>query len=146
MVDKNIRGALLGLKNRFSGFILFLLIAIFTVLLYGDSPQWLEKLNMGIQDMMYNFRGNLSPGDQIIIVGIDNKALKNIGGWPWHRDRIADLIYSISLSQPKVVFMDVFLSQDVDEDTSGNTGVLADLMGELDNVLGLEIRTERKQP
>jgi serine/threonine-protein kinase len=135
MEDKNIRGALLKLKNRFSGFILFVLIAIFIVLLYVDSPQWLEKLNMGIQDMMYNFRGNLSPGDQIIIVGIDNKALNNIGDWPWHRDRIADLIYSLSLSQPKVVFMDIFLPQDVDEDTSGNTGVLADLMGELDNVI-----------
>ena len=135
MVDKNIRGALLNLKSRFSGFILFILIAVFIILLYGDSPQWLEKLNMGIQDMMYNFRGNLSPGDQIIIVGIDDKALKNAGDWPWHRDRIADLIYTVSLSQPKVVFMDIFLPQDVDQDTSGNTEVLADLMDEFDNVI-----------
>ena len=135
MVDKNLRGALLSLKNRFSGFILFILIAVFIILLYGDSPQWLEKINMGIQDMMYNFRGNLSPGDQIIIVGIDDKALKNVGDWPWHRDRIADLIYMVSLSQPKVLFMDIFLPQDVDEDTSGNTGVLADLMEEFDNVI-----------
>ncbi|MGB2696444.1 MAG: serine/threonine-protein kinase [Candidatus Zixiibacteriota bacterium] len=135
MVDKDIRGAFLKLKSRFSGFILFVLIAIFIILLYGQSPQWLEKLDMGIQDMMYNFRGNLSPGDQIIIVGIDDKALKNVGDWPWRRDRIADLIYSVSLSQPRVVFMDMFLPQDVDEDTSGNTGVLADLIGELDNVI-----------
>jgi serine/threonine-protein kinase len=135
MVGKDIREKLALLKSRFSGFILFVIVAVFAILLYGDSPQWLEKLNLSIQDLMYDFRGSLSPGDQIIIVEIDEKAQKNAGEWPWHRDRLADLIYSISLAQPKVLFLDVFLPPDVEEDTSGNTEVLVDLMAELDNVI-----------
>lgn len=135
MVGKKIGEKLTVLKGRFSGFILFVLIAVFVILLYGDSPEWLEKLNLDVQDLMYDFRGSLSPGDQIIIVEIDQKALKNEGEWPWHRDRLADLIYSVSLGQPKVLFLDVFLPPDVDQDTSGNTEVLADLIAELGNVI-----------
>lgn len=135
MVGKNIREKLYLLKGKFSGFILFVLITVFVILLYGDSPQWLEKLDLGIQDLMYNFRGSIFPGDQIIIVGIDDEALRNMGDWPWHRDQLADLIYSVSLAEPKVLFLDDFLPPDVNEDTSGNTEILADLMGEFGNVI-----------
>jgi serine/threonine-protein kinase len=135
MAGKNIKESIFLLKSKFSGFVLFILITIFIILLYGDSPQWLEKINLGIQDLMYNFRGGLSPGDQIIMVGIDKKAFENFGDWPWHREQLADLIYTISVEQPKVLFLDIFLSQDLNEDTSGNTEILADLIGELNNVI-----------
>lgn len=135
MVGKNIDERISALRHKFSGFILFVLIAIFVILLYGERPQFLEKLDLRIQDLMYDFRGNLTPGDQIIIVGIDDKALENVGPWPWHRDRLADLVYFISLGGPLVLFLDMFLTPDVHEDTSGATEVLASLMAELDNVI-----------
>lgn len=135
MAGKDISGIVALLRQRFSGFVLFVLITIFVILLYGESPEWLNRLDLGIQDLMYDFRGNLSPGDQIIIVEIEEKPSEEASGWPWHRDRLADLVYFISVGEPRVLFLDLFLPPDVDEDTSGNTEVLANLMGELSNVI-----------
>ena len=135
MAGKDLTKIITLLRQRFSGFVLFVLIAIFVILLYGESPEWLDRLDLRIQDLMYDFRGSLSPGDQIIIVGIEEKPSEHASGWPWHRDRLADLVYSISVGEPRVLFLDMFLPPDVDEDTSGNTEVLASLMGELNNVI-----------
>lgn len=135
MAGKQLTDVATLLRRRFSGFVLFVLITILILLLYAESPQWLDRLDLRIQDLMYDFRGNLSPGDQVIIVGIDDKAAENVGTWPWHRDLVADLIYSISLGEPKVLFLDTFLPTDVHQDTSGNTEALASLMRELHNVI-----------
>jgi len=123
------------LRKKSSGFLLYILITILVLVIFFESPGWLERIDLKLSDLMYRFRGNNPPGDQIVIVTIDDKSTDRVGKWPWSREKIADLVYSISLDSPKVLFLDLSFSQDVNEDTLGNTEILADLIREVGNVI-----------
>lgn len=124
-----------SLKEKLSGFILFILITILVLVVYLDSPFWLEKMEWRLEDYMYKFRGINPPGDQIVIVAIDEKTQASFGKWPWHRKQIAQLVESISPAQPKVLYLDLFFSPDLYEDTSGNTKILSEAIQKNKNVI-----------
>jgi adenylate cyclase len=56
--------------------------------------------------------------DDIIIVAIDEKSIKEIGRWPWKRDVQADLINKISSGGPKVIGVDIMYTEP--EDTASD--------------------------
>jgi class 3 adenylate cyclase/CHASE2 domain-containing sensor protein len=51
------------------------------------------------------------PSDQIVHLDVDDRALEVIGRWPWPRTRLAELLDEIQLAGPKVVGMDLLLSE-----------------------------------
>jgi CHASE2 domain-containing sensor protein/predicted Ser/Thr protein kinase len=115
--------------KKFSGFILYVLITILVISLYAGKYGFLERLDQHMQDAMFKLRGNLSPQKDIVIVGIDEKTLDQISKWPWSHDRLAQFIFTISQESPKVLVLDIFLPENIEEDTSGRTQLLA---GEID--------------
>ena len=121
--------------KKFSGFILYVLITILVISLYAGKYGFLERLDLRMQDEMFKLRGNISPQKDIVIVGIDEKTLDRIGKWPWSQDKLAQLIFTISLGSPKVLVLDIFLPENTDEDTSGRTELLADEMYDAGNVI-----------
>ena len=88
-----------------------------------------------MQDEMFKLRGSISPQKDIVIVGLDEKTLDRIGKWPWPHDALAQLIFIISSGSPKVLAVDIFLPEDIDEDTSGRTELLADEIYDAGNVI-----------
>lgn len=112
--------------KKFSGLILYVLITILVLSLYAGRYGVLEKLSVQIQDGMFGLRGRMDtlPAD-IVIVGIDDRSVDHVGKWPWQRDLLASLIFAISQGSPKVVGLDIFLPEEIEEDTSGRTDLLA---------------------
>jgi len=53
------------------------------------------------------FQGNINPREEIIIVGIDDESLQEIGAWPWDRSYFADALDKISQGNPTVIGLDV---------------------------------------
>jgi len=89
-----------------------------------------------MQDGMFKLRGKIdTPPKDIIIVGIDDSSVDHVGKWPWRRDILAGLIFAISQGSPKVVGLDVFLSEQIEEDTSGRTNLLAEQIYAAGNVI-----------
>ena len=88
-----------------------------------------------MQDEMFKLRGSISPQKDIVIVGLDEKTLDRIGKWPWTQDKLAQLIFIISQGSPKVLVLDIFLPENIDEDTSGRTELLADEIYDAGNVI-----------
>ncbi|MCK4426942.1 MAG: CHASE2 domain-containing protein, partial [candidate division Zixibacteria bacterium] len=121
--------------KKFSGFILYILITILVISLYAGKYGSLERLNLRMQDEMFKLRGSISPQKDIVIVGLDEKTLDRIGKWPWPHDALAQLIFIISSGSPKVLAVDIFLPEDIDEDTSGRTELLADEIYDAGNVI-----------
>ncbi len=113
--------------KKFSGLILYVLITILVISLYGGKYGFLEKQATQMQDGMFKLRGKIdTPPKDIIIVGIDDRSVDHIGRWPWPRDVLAQLIFAISQGSPKVVGLDIFLPEQIEEDTSGRTDILAE--------------------
>jgi CHASE2 domain-containing sensor protein/predicted Ser/Thr protein kinase len=121
--------------KKFSGFILYVLITILVISLYAGKYGFLERLGLRMQDEMFRLRGSISPQKDIVIVGIDERTLDQIGKWPWSHDRLAQLIFTISQGSPKVLVLDIFLPENIDEDTSGRTALLADEIHSAGNVI-----------
>ena len=46
----------------------------------------------------------------IVIIGIDDKSIENIGSWPWPRSYIADMIRRLSQYNPKVLGIHLLFS------------------------------------
>jgi len=47
----------------------------------------------------------------VTVVAIDEKSLKQLGQWPWPRDHLADLLYTIARYQPAVVGLDTYMPE-----------------------------------
>jgi CHASE2 domain-containing sensor protein/tRNA A-37 threonylcarbamoyl transferase component Bud32 len=121
--------------RKYSAFILCLLISLLVLVLYTNDFSPLARLEWKIQDMLYAFRGQDNVSSDIVLVNIDDRTLDQFGPWPWHRDKIADLLAAVGGGEPKVVLLDLLFDNDIREDTSGYTSILAGQMSWIKNVI-----------
>jgi serine/threonine-protein kinase len=125
-----------NLLKRFSGLILYVLITILVISLYVGKYGFLENLAVQMQDGMFKLRGRMdAPPANVVIVGIDDRSVDHVGKWPWQRDLLAGLVFAVSRGSPRVIGLDVFLPEQIDEDTSGRTDILAHEISVAGNVI-----------
>ncbi len=60
--------------------------------------------------MVRNMVRAKSPSGQIVVVGIDDRSVEQIGAWPWPRRRYAELIDRLSADGVDRIFFDLFFS------------------------------------
>jgi CHASE2 domain-containing sensor protein len=121
--------------KKFSGLILYVLITILVISLYAGKYGFLERIDLRMQDGMFKLRGSINPQNDIVIVGLDEKSLDQIGKWPWTQDKLGQLISTISRGSPKILVLDIFLPENLDEDTTGRTKLLANEIYNAGNVI-----------
>lgn len=110
-------------------------IVLLSILIYLASPAWMNQANLYIQDEMMGERKIHDPGADVVIVAIDDSSLTNLGKWPWDREILAQLIWTVNLAKPKTIGLDLNLSLDVTQDTLGHTQLLAEIVKEVGNVV-----------
>lgn len=108
-------------SNRTS-LILCILITVFVIALFVDGNPTLEHLEMKIQDLMFQVRGEQSVSGNVVICALDDFTLDRTG-WPIHRDSLAHLIGALQKSGAAVIVCDfdwsqVMPSSDPDQDTA----------------------------
>jgi eukaryotic-like serine/threonine-protein kinase len=121
--------------KKYSSYLLCLLISILVVTLYINDFSPLVQMEWKVQDILYSFRGEPNLSSDIVLINIDDNTLGQYGNWPWHRDKVADLIAAVGSGQPKTILLDLLFDPSVEEDTSGYTDVLAGQMSWTKNVI-----------
>src|SRR4029450_4211409 len=84
-------------------------LAVAAVRLIAPLP--LEVLDRKLLDFRYLVRGPLSAVPQVVIVGIDEASLAEIGRWPWPRSRLAALVDRLHAAGVTAIGLDVVLDQ-----------------------------------
>ncbi len=99
------------LKNKFhlSLLVSFSVAAALSLLF---SIGFLSAYNTGLSDNLY---GGKAAFDDIVIVGIDDKSLQEIGRWPWDRDEHARLLEKIG-NHARIVAFDIAFFEPSEED------------------------------
>ncbi len=123
------------MMQKYSSYILCLLISILVVALYINDFSPLVNLERKIGDVLYSFRGDETKHGDIVLIAIDKPTLSKFGEWPWHRDQIADLLAAVGSGGPRTVLLDIPFEPSTDEDTSGYTEILAGQMSWVKNVI-----------
>lgn len=73
----------------------------------GDEP----RAELITYDWRMRHFNTLQPDPRIVHVDIDDGAVERVGRWPWRRRQIADLIRTISEAGPKLILVDLLLSE-----------------------------------
>lgn len=112
-------------------------IIFISILVYLVSPSWLNHANLTYiqEDRVFVQRQADKPNQDVVVVAIDDSSIVSMGKWPWSREKLSQLVWAINLARPKVIGLDLNLSEDVTQDTSGNTQLLADIVKEVRNVV-----------
>ncbi len=85
---------------------------IMTALLYLQvlpGAEIFERLERANLDLYFRLRGPLQPDARIHLVTIDDLSLQKIGGWPWPRAKLAELLTRILAGHPQLVVYDMVL-------------------------------------
>ncbi len=60
--------------------------------------------------MVRNMMRTKPPSGQVVVVGIDDRSIEQVGAWPWPRRRYAELIDRLSADGVDRIFFDLFFN------------------------------------
>jgi len=88
-----------------------LAIAAMLAALRLSAPVPVEVVDRKLLDFRHAVRGPIPAGGDVVIVGIDEASLAEIGRWPWTRSRIAALVDRLTDAGAAVIGFDVVFDQ-----------------------------------
>ncbi len=98
--------------NKTLAQLLFTVIIIVSgVVGYLKFPNFFAPFEYKIKDLMFVIRGEFKGSDNIIIIDIDEKSLKELGQWPWSRDKVARLLQNLADYGIAIVGLDVVFAE-----------------------------------
>ncbi|HEX7547688.1 MAG TPA: adenylate/guanylate cyclase domain-containing protein, partial [Candidatus Methylomirabilis sp.] len=80
-------------------------------ILFFLQPGFIRTLDFKLLDEHFRLRGARAPVVPIRIVAIDDASLEKLGRWPWPRATLAKLFKQLADAKPRVVGVDVILSE-----------------------------------
>ncbi len=99
------------MKKSFVQLITALFIMTSAVVTYYRFSDIYLPFEYKIKDLMFKARGELKGNENIIIIDIDEKSLKELGQWPWSRDKVAHLLQNLSEYGVGIVGLDVVFAE-----------------------------------
>lgn len=111
------------------------LVACLFVIFFISQIRLFHIFELKTLDFRFFFRGNqsLPKEPEVVIVAIDEESVRQLGRWPWPRDRHAQLIDVISKGDPRLIFFDVFFVEE-DREHPENDRALAEAVQRAGNV------------
>jgi len=91
--------------------LLFLVISISTSSAYLFLPDYFQSLDSRVRDFYFKVRGEERVSKEILIVDIDEKSIKELGQWPWERDKFAQILQNLNSSDAGIIGLDIVFSE-----------------------------------
>ncbi|MFQ5443488.1 MAG: CHASE2 domain-containing protein, partial [Nitrospinales bacterium] len=96
--------------KRLSSWIIGMSVMFLVIVSYWMQPPILHRLELLSQNFHFKWRGPITPGNEVVIIAIDEKSLDELGRWPWPRDTIKTLVEKLVDHQVKVIGFDMVFS------------------------------------
>ena len=99
-------------KNRFIHFVVisFNIFVLGYFYLFGYG--YLESFDNKIRDLYFVLHGQKEPSSKVVIVDIDEKSLRELGQWPWERDKIATILQKITNKGALAIGLDIVFAEE----------------------------------
>ncbi|MGC2062486.1 MAG: adenylate/guanylate cyclase domain-containing protein [Thermodesulfovibrionales bacterium] len=122
-------------KKKFFYLITLISTMIFVLLQWYDPDAIREHIESRTYDFRLRLRDSIRKplvSDDIVVVSIDEKSIRQIGRWPWRREVMAELINRISGARPKVIGVDIMFTE---PDNAASDLKLAEAISHAGNVV-----------
>ena len=90
-------------------FFIFTTIALSSTYLF--LPNYFQSLDNSVRDFYFRFRGPEKTNDNIVIIDIDEKSLKELGQWPWERDKVAQILTNLTNKKAGIIGLDIIFAE-----------------------------------
>ena len=84
------------------------ILIIFIIFVKFFDPTFVKKISNINYDAYQSFFQTEFTQKDIRIIDLDDRSLKEVGQFPWRRDKLAKLLDNLSYAEPKVVAFDIF--------------------------------------
>jgi signal transduction histidine kinase/CHASE2 domain-containing sensor protein len=74
-----------------------------------------EELSRRTGDLYFRLRGSQGTSPHVVLILIDDASLERYGRWPWRRSLLAQVVRAASAEHPKVLGLDILLSETEDK-------------------------------
>ena len=91
--------------------LLFLLISVSLSSAYLFLPSYFQSLDNRVRDFYFKFRGEEKTSDSVVIVDIDEKSIKELGQWPWERDKFAKILKNLTQDGVGIIGLDIVFAE-----------------------------------
>jgi adenylate cyclase len=99
------------MKGFFSKFAIAFTISMILTWSYLYMPQSFFSIDNRLRDFMFILRGEIPQSDNVVIVDIDEKSLKEFGQWPWQRDIFSKLLYNLTDAGAGIIGLDIVFAE-----------------------------------
>lgn len=90
---------------------LFILLSLLISSAYLYLPNYFQSLDDRVRDFYFIFRGPQKTSNDIVIIDIDEKSLKELGQWPWERDKVATILINLTKNGAGIIGLDVIFAE-----------------------------------
>lgn len=102
-----------------------LALALAVVLaVHAIFPAWFGALDARLSDAVWRLGADSAPEQRIVVVDIDEASIKEVGPWPWSRERLAALSDALAAEGAALQIFDVVLN----ETQTGDAALAATLL------------------
>jgi len=97
-------------KRNFAWTDVALGIMVSLVVLLTFYMGWADSLEYRFYDMRAKMRARSKAADNVVLIGIDDRSIREIGRWPWPRNYMAEMVDQLAEAKAKVIGLDIFFS------------------------------------
>jgi adenylate cyclase len=97
--------------NRFIHIVVAIILISLLETLFFKQPDFMKSINNYLIDQAFLYRGEKRGDDRIVIIDIDEKSLKELGQWPWSRDKIAKILENLTNAGIAIVGLDMVFAE-----------------------------------
>ncbi len=101
----------MGFLKKHPALCLGLGIMVFFLALWFVRLQFIDSLELKYYDLMMKLRADTESETDIVMVDIDDDSIEKLGRWPWPRSLIAQGIDKINSGKPKVIGLNLLLTE-----------------------------------
>ncbi|MDB2405380.1 adenylate/guanylate cyclase domain-containing protein [Arcobacteraceae bacterium] len=147
-----------GFKKFFIYFFLSIFIFLGVATFYLYIPKTLESFDNRLRDYMFISRGDIPNSQNIIIIDIDDKSIKQLGQWPWNREILSQLLINLNNKNIGLVAFDIVFAESdrtnasnfikkyklkVDKDIIDNDTLFATTIAQTPTILGYQFQLSK---
>ncbi len=99
------------MKKFFIYFGLGLVVAAISISIYAFFPSYFGVFDNKLRDMLFINRGAIKTTEQVVIIDIDERSLKEIGQFPWKRNDVATMVNNLSAAGVSSIGFDIMFSE-----------------------------------